>query len=51
MVNNFRGIATHVALGVTKQLTASHRAKEKVERRQRWSKRIHQRQRQRNEQL
>ena len=27
MVNNFRAIATHVARGVTKQLTASHRAK------------------------
>ena len=31
MVNNFRAIATHVARGVTKQLTASHRAKEKME--------------------
>ena len=31
LVNNFRAIATHVARGVTKQLTASHRAKEKME--------------------
>ena len=64
MVNNFRATATHVARGVTKQLTASHRAKEKMEQdgikatkaknqAKRWSKGIHQRQRQRqrNEQL
>ena len=29
--DNFRAIATHVARGVTKQLTANHRAKEKME--------------------
>ena len=31
MANNFRSIATHVARGATKQLNASHRAKEKME--------------------
>ena len=31
LLNNFRAIATHVARGVKKQLTASHKAKEKME--------------------